>query len=140
MDNLKWIKFKEGYLKNISIYTTEEYSYNYKNGDTDPEMMSDIKKNIKEDTVIFDVGTFIGTTSLVFSKLLKKNGKVVSFEPNPYNYEKVTKNFKKNSDLSKKSSYILMHYQMRPVKRQCFCLALLKDQALLQELEVLIQK
>ena len=47
--------------------------------------------------VIFDVGAYIGASSLIFSKLVGKKGKVVAFEPNPYNQRRIEKNLQKNA-------------------------------------------
>lgn len=99
-NKLKWKKFNEGNAKGISIFTTDEYYLVYENGNTDPEMFYDLEKSKKKDLVIFDVGTFIGLSSLVFSKYCGNNGRVISFEPNPYNVERANKNFEKNKELS----------------------------------------
>jgi FkbM family methyltransferase len=47
------------------------------------------------------VGAFIGSSSLLFSKLVTKEGKVIAFEPNPYNFNRIKRNLSLNKKLSK---------------------------------------
>lgn len=101
-ENLKWIKFENGNLSGLSIFSTEDYVACYAEGNTDYEMISDIANNKIENKVIFDVGTFIGLSSLVFARYVGSKGKVIAFEPNPYNRERIMKNYEKNKDLAKK--------------------------------------
>ncbi len=98
--NLKWKTFEEGNAKNFSIYTTDEYFKVYENGNTDPEMINDMAEENIIGKTIFDVGAFIGLSSLVFSKISDKS-KIICFEPNPYNRERIKANFEKNKEFSK---------------------------------------
>lgn len=52
--------------------------------------------------IIFDVGGFIGLSSLSFSRLLPPGGKVVCFEPNPWNVDKICEHFSANPDEAEK--------------------------------------
>lgn len=101
LDGLRLIKFNSGNLDGVSIITTETYrDIAYPDGNTDPEMMSSIKKMNPTDKVIFDVGTFVGVCSMLFSKMVGKNGKVLGFEPNPSNRNRTFLNLSHNPDLS----------------------------------------
>ena len=96
------INFKEGNLKGIKLFLNKEYaSIVYPNGNTDAEMVKEIENSIPTGKIIFDVGTFIGSSCLVFSKLVGKRGKVIGFEPNPYNLERIEKSLSLNSNLAK---------------------------------------
>lgn len=98
--NNKWIKFSKGNLANLSLYMTEEYAKNYENGDTDHEMIRSIEEDLPNGKTIFDVGAWIGSSSLVFSKLVGAKGTVVAFEPNPYNLKRMKINLKKNPNFA----------------------------------------
>jgi FkbM family methyltransferase len=101
LDKMKWIKFEEGDLKGFYVYTTELFASTYKNGDTDKEMMSSIANSVPDGKVIFDVGAFIGTSSLVFSRMVGSKGRVIAFEPNKFNRVRFEKNVNKNKEFSK---------------------------------------
>lgn len=95
--------FSEGNLKNIKIYLTEEYqTIAYPNGDTDVQMINDIKNNGPKGKTIFDIGTFIGASCLVFAELVGPAGKIIGFEPNPFNRKRITENFALNPELRKR--------------------------------------
>jgi FkbM family methyltransferase len=55
-----------------------------------------VKKFIKEDSVVIDVGANIGYYSVIFSKLVGGNGKVLSFEPTAHFYKILSDNLKEN--------------------------------------------
>lgn len=93
-----WIHFKSGNLSDLYLYTTDNYSENYQDGNADKEMMVSISDKNATGKVIFDVGAFIGADSLVFAKLVGSNGKVIAFEPNHYNFRRIEKNIQKNID------------------------------------------
>lgn len=104
-NGIKVIVFKEGVLEGITLCTTEEYQkIAYPNGNTDVQMMNDIYASKPSGKTIFDVGTFIGASSLVFSKFVGKTGKVVGFEPNPFNMDRISLNMQRNKEFSKNIS------------------------------------
>lgn len=102
MQELKWYKINNGFGTGISIFTSEEYFNVYANNGIDVEMMDDIKKEFPNNFNIFDVGMFIGLSSMIFAKICGDKGTVVGFEPNPYNCERIKINLEKNDKLSKK--------------------------------------
>ena len=55
-----------------------------------------IKKIVKKNMVIFDIGANIGYYTLIFADIVGENGKVYSFEPDPNNYRLLVKNLKAN--------------------------------------------
>lgn len=100
--DLKLIKFEEGTLKGVSLLLTEEYKrIAYPSGNTDLQMINDISINSPSGKIIFDVGTFVGASSLIFSKLVGLKGKVLGFEPNPFNRNRSFINISNNPSLSK---------------------------------------
>ena len=46
--------------------------------------------------IVFDVGAYIGDTSLWFSKLIGPEGKVYAFEPEPTNFKSLSSNVRRN--------------------------------------------
>jgi len=55
-----------------------------------------VKKEIKEGDVVLDIGANIGYYSLIFAKLVGKEGKVFAFEPEPENFALLKKNVEIN--------------------------------------------
>jgi len=84
------------------LLLTEEYKrIAYPSGNTDLQMINDISINSPSGKIIFDVGTFVGASSLIFSKLVGLKGKVLGFEPNPFNRNRSFINISNNPSLSK---------------------------------------
>lgn len=55
-----------------------------------------IKKQIKYDDVVLDLGANIGYYTLIFAKLAGQNGKIFAFEPDPGNFSLLQKNLQIN--------------------------------------------
>lgn len=99
--DVDWQGFDDGDLKGISLLTTESYKeVAYPSGNTDIEMMTSIKDSNPKSKIIFDVGTFVGASATVFSKMVGKCGKVICFEPNPFNRNRTFLNLSHNAGLS----------------------------------------
>ena len=62
------------------------------NGNFEPVETEIVKKEIKKNDIILDIGANIGYYSLIFAQLTGKSGKVYSFEPDPTNFEILKKN------------------------------------------------
>ena len=56
-----------------------------------------VKKIIKKDDVVIDVGANIGYYTLIFAKLVGSEGKVFAFEPEPNNFHLLRKNVELNN-------------------------------------------
>jgi len=56
-----------------------------------------VKKSIKKGDVVLDIGANIGYYTLVFAKLVGEQGKVFSFEPEPFNFNLLKKNVEINN-------------------------------------------
>lgn len=109
--DLKLTKFEEGNLEGISLILTEDYKrVAYPSGNTDVQMIEDISTSNPKVKIIFDVGTFVGASSLIFSKLVGFDGKVFGFEPNPFNRNRCFKNISHNPNLSNNLS--IYHYAL----------------------------
>lgn len=55
-----------------------------------------IKKEVKKGDIVIDIGAHIGYFTLLFAKLVGKNGKVFAFEPDPTNFAILKKNIELN--------------------------------------------
>ena len=49
----------------------------------EPEVFSLLKREIKRDDIVFDVGAYVGIYSIILSRYLGENGRVYAFEPAP---------------------------------------------------------
>ena len=76
--NIKYYKWKHPYQSNW------EYNEIFTDG-----ILNGLKKLIRPDSVVLDIGAQIGLMSVGFAKFAKK---VISFEPNPATFEVLTKN------------------------------------------------
>ena len=56
-----------------------------------------VENIIKNGNIVIDVGAHMGYYSLLFAKLVGKNGKIFAFEPDPKNFSRVQKNVKLNN-------------------------------------------
>ena len=99
--NLNWKKFEEGNLSGISLYLTDGYALAaYENGNIDSQIFSDpLINDSSKNLVMFDVGAFMGADSFVFAKKMGKRGRVISFEPNAYNLNRLFLNLSHNPSL-----------------------------------------
>lgn len=55
-----------------------------------------VKKEVKKGNVVLDIGANIGYYTLIFAKLVGKDGKVFAFEPDPTNFALLKKNVEIN--------------------------------------------
>ena len=99
--------FNKGKMDGINIKTTQEYfDLAFKDGDYDSELFNDFLSldvvKQKKPALVFDVGGFMGITAMLFSKFLNQNSKVIVFEPNSYNFERILENLLLNPQLGQK--------------------------------------
>lgn len=69
----------------------------YYTGDYEPELKKIFKSNINVGDTVLDIGANIGFHSMYFAELVGKNGRVIAFEPVPYNFESLKFNLKLNN-------------------------------------------
>ena len=101
--------FFEGNLANIKLWLLDNYrEAAFHNGEYDIEMISDFMettKNINQ-PIIFDVGGFMGVSSLLFAKNTSEKGKIYCFEPNPWNRGRIFDNLSENMEYGDKVEII----------------------------------
>ena len=59
-----------------------------------------VKKYIKENDIVFDIGANVGYYSLLMSKIVGSDGEVHCFEPTSYAFEKLQKNITLNPQIN----------------------------------------
>lgn len=78
------------YINGEEFTVNKRHNFNFWNHFTktnvnEPEIFAILKDYLKPGSVFFDIGAFVGSHTLYASKIVGENGKVFSFEPNPYN-------------------------------------------------------
>lgn len=68
----------------------------YLNNKYEPYIVKKIIENIKKGETVLDIGANIGHHSIIMSKCVEKNGKVISFEPIP----RIIKQFKESIEIN----------------------------------------
>ena len=79
---------KDFYFLYVPLYTLYKFITEYKE-------IQLLRRYIKENDVVVDAGANIGFYSLIFSKLVGKNGLVICFEPDLKNFNLLVKRTKK---------------------------------------------
>jgi len=99
----QWQCFGEGLLEGIELLATDEYrALAFPGGDHERELFDDCQTEDIDGKVVFDVGGFMGVSSLLFSRMVGPEGRVLSLEPNPWNLIRMQRNFSRNHDLGQK--------------------------------------
>ena len=95
-DVVKQVKFKENIT--LELYIDDWIQENiYFTGTYEEAELKYIKSSLKKGSVFIDIGANIGVHSLFASKIVGKNGKVISFEPFTKNYQSFLKNIALNN-------------------------------------------
>lgn len=89
------VKYDNNLLINVDSSSYAEWLI-YFMGYYEKPVIDLIKKILKENCVAFDVGANIGAHTLIMSKSVEKNGKILAFEPHPEISERLSSNIKLN--------------------------------------------
>jgi len=79
------------------FHVIKSHNYTYwnhfsRNKVVEPEIFLILKEYLKPGDVFFDIGAFVGSHSLYASRKVGRNGRVFSFEPNPFNAKELRRN------------------------------------------------
>jgi len=106
-----WVSFAEGNMSSLSILLNNEYKeIAFPSGNFDKELFESVMAEEVDQMIVFDVGGFDGVSSLIFAKLVGPSGRVIVFEPNQWNRNRIFLNLSNNEELASKvwvSSYAL---------------------------------
>lgn len=88
-------KMKAGFQMELDCF---EYAQLYlaQFGETEPETMALLQSILSSGDTFVDVGAHVGFVSLIARKLVGPSGKVIAVEPQPYNCERILKNWEIN--------------------------------------------
>jgi len=90
--------FNAGTLKDLTFIMNDSYSNAFEHGNYGADFILHMKKFTEKNSVVFDVGGFMGMSSLLAKKHL--NYKVYCFEPNPWNFNRIMHNLSYNNEIS----------------------------------------
>jgi hypothetical protein len=95
-ENIKKYRLNNGmYIFGVS---TDRISKILENGENyEPHIEKSVRKILKPNSIIFDIGANIGYHSLIFSELTGSQGKVFSFEGQKFLTELLTKTISENN-------------------------------------------
>jgi FkbM family methyltransferase len=99
-----WHSFNEGRLIGIMLLITHSYQLFFPKGEYDSELFDDIDQQTVEGKTIFDVGGFMGVSALLFARQVGSSGRILCFEPNPWNQERIRSNLSHNPELATRIS------------------------------------
>lgn len=99
-----WHTFNEGRLDGISLLIAGSYQHVFSKGEYDSELFEDIGNLSIAGKTVFDVGGFMGVSALLFARQVGSAGRVLCFEPNPWNQQRIRSNFSRNQELAKRIS------------------------------------
>lgn len=99
-----WHTFNVGRLSGISLLMADFYKQFFPSGEYDAELFEDLGGLTAEGKTIFDLGGFMGVSSLLFARLVGTSGRVLCFEPNPWNQQRIRTNLSRNPKLARSIS------------------------------------
>lgn len=94
--------FTKGNLKDIAIYITKSYEVVYKKGNYDEALTNYLSQFDLEGKTVFDIGAFVGVNTMLFARMVGSKGLVHSFEPNPFNRDRLLFNLSENPGLDER--------------------------------------
>lgn len=102
----RWTQIEEGPLKGRGLFFDPQASpggLDMLRGAFEPFIYEAINEcgNLNSITV-WDVGAHVGYHTLAFASIIGSFGRVVAFEPNPYNAERLQMNLENNRDLAER--------------------------------------
>ena len=90
----------------------------YLQGGFEPAALREYRRVVKPGSVALDIGANIGSHTLPLAQIVGPSGRVYSFEPTDYAFEKQLRNLSLNRDLSKRgrSDPSPPHWLQRPAE------------------------
>lgn len=89
--NFPYINYNEEFSLNFEVNNSIE-EFRLTNWGGEKEYTIKMVKNFKEDDVVYDIGSSVGLVSVISASIVK-NGKVISFEPDPENIKRLKNNY-----------------------------------------------
>lgn len=101
----EWVTIKHGYLKGIKLFVNLRRNQVFNDmvqGRYDEFIFKALKTKNLDTKVIWDIGAFIGHDTLGFARLVGSKGRVLAFDPNPANLDRLSMHLKENHSLGKR--------------------------------------
>jgi FkbM family methyltransferase len=98
----RWVRISSGPLAGRELFSNDHLP-NWRalaDGDYEPFIFDSLGQDGYEGKTVWDIGAYVGYHALAFAALVGPTGAVVTFEPNPYNVERVMMNLERNPDLA----------------------------------------
>jgi FkbM family methyltransferase len=95
----EWKKIQSGKLAEREVFVTKGSTIDAMFENRHDDFMLEY---ITPGMTVFDIGAHVGSNAMFFADIVGPNGKVVSFEPNPFNIAFFEKNLERNDDLKKR--------------------------------------
>lgn len=99
-NSAQWHNYKSGPLDGVKVFSTKLHFDSFSKDVASSRFLS----NLAAGQTVFDVGGFIGLSSLFFSRIVGETGRVLCFEPNPWNVNRIRLNLSHNPSLDKRIS------------------------------------
>jgi FkbM family methyltransferase len=93
-NSAQWHNYNSGLLEGVKVFSTKLHFDSFSKDMASSPFLS----NLAAGQTVFDVGGFIGLSSLFFSKIVG-DGRVLCFEPNPWNINRIRLNLSHNPSL-----------------------------------------
>jgi FkbM family methyltransferase len=82
-DYLTWVQVQHGAARGIWLHLNPRTGRDYFQGNVEPEVQSVLQKYLRHGMVFYDIGANIGFFSLLASRLVGPQGRIVAFEADP---------------------------------------------------------
>ena len=82
-DALTWVQVQRGPAEGIWLHLNPRTGRDYFNGDVEPEVQAALRKYLRPDMTVYDIGANIGFFSLLAARLVGATGRVTAFEADP---------------------------------------------------------
>jgi FkbM family methyltransferase len=98
-----YFKFDQGNMSDLTLLLAKNFrEIAFPGGNCDAELFASLKPEEIENKTIFEVGAFMGVNSLLFAKSSGPQGKVIAFEPNPWNRNRIFINLSHNQNFAQR--------------------------------------
>jgi FkbM family methyltransferase len=86
---LVWVRVKSGLCAQLSMHLRFPEEAGMWLGEHEPEVQNAILSTVQPGWVVFDVGSYVGTVALGAARLVGPTGRVVAFDGDPVNVERL---------------------------------------------------
>lgn len=95
-----WVRVEAGAAKGLWIELNPRTGQSYIQGDAEISIQKALFERLEPGMVFYDLGANIGLYTLIAARLVGGEGKVISFEPDRENAERLRRNVKRNHFLN----------------------------------------